>query len=140
MRMTAQRPFGSVAAIKESAEKIWWALSPADWLEAFHSHPKIGEKKAVKETGVLAAKWSAQEQSGISQSSSTTVDELALLNKEYEARFGFIFIVCATGKSAEEMLDQLRQRLENEPQKELHTAAAEQAKITSLRLEKLLNQ
>src|SRR5215510_5266563 len=74
MRMSAQRPFGSVAAIKESAEKIWSALSPADWVEAFHSHPKIGEKKAAKETGAVAEKWSAQEQSGISQSSSKTVD------------------------------------------------------------------
>src|SRR5262245_14863838 len=140
LRMAEERPFVSSDGIKESSERIWWSLAPQDWLEAFRSHPKIGEKKAVKETGVIAQKWSEQEQAAVSQSEKATVDELAQLNREYEARFGFIFIVCATGKSAEEMLSLLRERLENDAQKELHTAAAEQAKITSLRLQKLLSQ
>jgi OHCU decarboxylase len=139
-RLVGERPFASINAIKESAERIWWLLDPDDWLEAFRSHPKIGEKKAAKETGAEAAKWSAQEQSAVSQSSQATINELARLNREYETRFGFIFIVCATGKSAGEMLSLLQQRLENDAQKELHTAAEEQAKITSLRLERLLSQ
>lgn len=139
-KMAAARPFNSIDAIKESAERAWSSLAPDDWLEAFRSHPRIGEKKAEQHTGAEAQKWSEQEQAGVSQSSQTTIEALADLNREYQARFGFIFIVCASGKSAGEMLAVLRERLGNDAQKELHTAAAEQAKITSLRLEKLLNQ
>jgi OHCU decarboxylase len=139
-RMTAARPFNSIEAIKESAAQIWVSLDPDDWLEAFRSHPKIGEQKAEQHTGTQAQKWSEQEQAGVDQSSKRTIEALAELNRDYEARFGFIFIVCASGKSAEQMLALLRERLGNDAQKELHTAAAEQAKITGLRLEKLLNQ
>ena len=138
-RMTDERPFSSVATIKESAERIWWSLDPHDWLEAFRSHPKIGESKAALQVDAVARKWSEQEQAAVRQSSDTTINELAQLNRDYESKFGFIFIVCASGKSAEEMLALLRSRLGNDTEKELHTAAAEQAKITSLRLEKLLN-
>jgi OHCU decarboxylase len=140
LQMTGDRPFSSLASIKESAERIWWSLTPDDWLEAFRSHPKIGESKAGKHTGAVAQKWSEQEQAGVSHSSGEIIDELGQLNREYESKFGFIFIVCATGKSADEMLTLLGERLGNDSEKELHTAAAEQAKITSLRLDKLLNQ
>jgi OHCU decarboxylase len=126
--------------LNESAERIWWSLSADDWLEAFRGHPKIGEKKAEKNTGAVAQKWSEQEQASVAAASSETLQSLAELNAEYFSRFGFIFIVCASGKSPEEMLSMLRTRLENDPEKELRIAAAEQAKITGLRLEKLRHQ
>lgn len=138
-RVVDARPFHSVAELVGAAERVWWSLDPQDWLEAFHSHPKIGEKKAAAATSVEAQKWSAEEQSGISDSAQRTHDELAQLNREYEEKFGYIFIVCASGKSSEEMLAILRQRLENDPEEELKIAAAEQAKITELRLRKLIS-
>jgi OHCU decarboxylase len=120
------------------ADRIWWALEPAEWLEAFHSHPKIGEKKAAAEIALRSQQWSEVEQSGISNSTPQTIDALAELNRVYEEKFGYIFIVCASGKSSEDLLAILRQRLENDPDEELRIAAAEQAKITQLRLKKLL--
>ena len=119
--------------------EMWWALGPEDWLEAFRSHPKIGEKKAAAEVSTQSKHWSGQEQSGVQTATQETLDELAQLNHEYEDKFGFIFIVCATGKSADEMLALLRERLRNELEVELGIAAAEQAKITELRLKKLVN-
>lgn len=138
-QVTAARPFASLDELIDRAEQIWWALEPADWLEAFHSHPKIGEKKAAAEIAVAAQKWSEDEQSGTRDSAEQTIDELAELNRAYEEKFGFIFIVCASGKSSDEMLAILRNRLGNNPDEELRNAAAEQAKITQLRLKKLLN-
>ena len=120
------------------ADRIWWSLEPQDWLEAFHSHPKIGEKKAAAATAVEAQQWSEAEQSGIRNSAQQMLDDLAKLNRAYEEKFGYIFIVCASGKSSEEMLAILRERLENNADEELRIAAAEQAKITQLRLRKLL--
>jgi len=137
-QMTAARPFKSFADLSERAERIWWSLNSADWLEAFRSHPKIGGKKAAAPTAAEAQKWSADEQSGVRDSSRETLDDLARLNQTYEDNFGYIFIVCASGKSSKEMLAILRQRLENDADEELRIAAAEQAKITNLRLEKLL--
>jgi len=139
-QVTAQRPYQSLDALLAAAEKIWWSLQPADWLEAFRSHPRIGEKKAEAQTTAEAQKWSAQEQSGISSAAAESRRELAELNDQYADKFGYIFIVCATGKSSAEMLSSLRQRLGNDSEKELRLAAAEQAKITALRLGKLLNQ
>jgi OHCU decarboxylase len=138
MGMAQERPFASLKDLVESAERLWWSLGPSDWLEAFHSHPKIGEQKAAAKTAVEAQQWSAAEQSGIRDSAQQTLAELAKLNREYEEKFGYIFIVCATGKSSDEMLAILRQRLKNDPGEELRIAAAEQAKITELRLKKLL--
>lgn len=139
-RMASKRPFASFDELVDNGEQIWWALESADWLEAFHSHPKIGEKKAAAETAVEVQQWSADEQSGIRNSARQTMDALAELNCVYEEKFGYIFIVCASGKSSEEMLAILRQRLENGPNQELRIAAAEQAKITQLRLRKLIDQ
>ena len=119
--------------------EMWWSLERSDWLEAFHSHPKIGEKKAAAEVPSESKQWSGQEQSGVQNAAQETLAELAQLNRAYEEKFGFIFIVCATGKSAAEMLAILRERLRNEREVELEIAAAEQAKITELRLKKLVN-
>lgn len=137
-QMVAARPFGSFSVLSGKANDLWWALEPGDWLEAFRGHPKIGEKKAATPASAQAQHWSGQEQSGLQNAAQTTVEMLARLNGEYEAKFGYIFIVCATGKSSEEMLTILRERLNNEAAKELPIAAAEQAKITELRLRKLV--
>jgi OHCU decarboxylase len=139
-RMTEERPFASVEELLTTAENIWWSLHDADWLEAFRSHPKIGEQKAAASVSTDAQTWSKQEQSSMSQAGSDTRRELAHLNQQYEQRFGYIYIVCATGKSPEEMLSILRRRMDNAPAEELRVAAAEQAKITKLRLKKLLEQ
>jgi OHCU decarboxylase len=134
------RPFETLDDVLAEADRVWWSLNEADWLEAFRAHPKIGEKKAAVTQSVEAQKWSAQEQSGVAQASAETIDELAERNREYEDRFGFIFIVCASGKSSEEMLGIINERIRNDAETELRTAATEQSKITRLRLEKLLNQ
>ena len=138
--MATARPFHSLDEMLARADEVWWELSQPDWLEAFHAHPKIGEKKAATAQTVAAQKWSAQEQSGVAQAGPQTISELAERNREYEERFGFIFIVCATGKSSEEMLAIINQRVQNDRATELRAAALEQSKITRLRLEKLLNQ
>ena len=119
--------------------EMWRVLEREDWLEAFRSHPKIGEKKAAQPVSTQSKEWSGQEQAGMRDADQDTTDSLARLNREYEDKFGFIFIVCATGKSAGEMLDILRERLRNDIETELPIAAAEQAKITELRLKKLVN-
>ena len=139
-QMVSARPFSSVEDLLNKATEIWLALDRSDWLEAFRSHPKIGEKKAAVEVSTETQKWSGQEQKGIESSSEQTLDELAKLNQEYERRFGYIFIVCATGKSSTEMLALLRSRLSNDAESELKIAACEQAKITEIRLQKLLSQ
>jgi len=138
-RMTAHRPFANLEELTQAARDIWWALDRDDWLEAFRSHPKIGEKKAAERVSTQSQQWSGQEQSGVRAANQDTMETLAQLNREYEARFGFIYIVCASGKSAGEMLAILRERLGNEIDVELGIAAAEQAKITELRLKKLVN-
>ena len=138
--ITAARPFANNDALLAKADEIWWSLSAEDWLEAFRAHPKIGEKKAAAAQSEQARAWSAQEQSGVADASSQMKDELERLNREYEDRFGFIFIVCASGKSSEEMLSILNSRTDNDRDTELRIAAEEQRKITRLRLEKLLNQ
>ena len=137
--MTNARPFENANHLLNEADRIWWSLDPADWLEAFRAHPKIGEKKAAAAQSEQARDWSAQEQSGTQNAPAGTMLLLAEGNRKYEQRFGFIFIVCATGKSSEEMLTILNDRLGNERDTEIRTAAEEQRKITRLRLEKLLN-
>lgn len=137
--MAHRRPYQNLAELTRTANEIWWSLEPADWFEAFRSHPKIGEKKGVEPVAKQAQKWSGQEQAAVQSAGQETLDSLAELNRHYEKRFGFIFIVCATGKSAEEMLTLLRERLQNEIGTELPIAAAEQAKITEIRLKKLVN-
>lgn len=137
-RMIEERPFTGVEQMVEAADRIWWSLDSQDWLEAFRGHPKIGEKKAAAPVSDESRAWSEREQSGIENSAPDTTRALAELNQAYEEKFGFIFIICATGKNSEEMLAILRARLDNPADMELRTAAAEQAKITQLRLRKLL--
>ena len=137
-QMAAARPYPTFDALLASANEIWWSLDRNDWLEAFRSHPKIGEKKPAEPVSTQAHQWSGQEQSGVVTASQETVDSLATLNRAYEEKFGFIFIICATGKTSGEMLSALRERIEHDAADELPIAAAEQSKITVLRLKKLL--
>lgn len=128
--MTAARPFASLDALLATAERLWWSLQPADWLEAFAAHPRIGER--------ASSAWSAQEQAGAGSAGADVRERLTRDNKAYEDRFGYTFIVSATGRTAAEMLTILERRLENAPDDELQIAAAEQRKITELRLHKWL--
>ncbi len=138
MRMVTSRPFASVEDVCSRATEIWGSLETADWLEAFRSHPKIGEKKSEAETSKQSQTWSNLEQSGIASAHEQTLSELARLNREYEEKFGYIYIVCASGKSAGEMLEILKTRIDNPPDEEIAIAASEQAKITEIRLRKLI--
>jgi OHCU decarboxylase len=132
--MLARRPFPSTAALHAAADDVWRSLGPTDFLEAFAHHPKIGEKKAG---AAPTSAWSAEEQSRAAAAPADTAAALAALNQTYAARFGYIFIICATGRAADEIVAALRARLGNDPDTELAIAAAEQARITHLRLEKL---
>jgi allantoicase len=125
------RPFNDWNQLTAAAERIWSKLGSEDWMEAFHAHPRIGEKK----TG---ARWTADEQSGTRSASTETMNALAQANRDYEQKFGHIYLVCATGRSADEMLDDVRRRMKNDADTELRVAADEQRKITTLRLEKLV--
>ena len=138
-RMVGQRPFRNASQWLEMADRLWRESSAEDWLEAFRHHPRIGEKKAAAGNSGDAQRWSHAEQAGASNAAPEVSAALAEGNLAYENCFGYIFIVCATGKSSEEMLAILRQRLQNDPGKEIHVAAEEQRKITRLRLEKLLS-
>lgn len=133
-----ERPYASLEQLIAKANDVWWSLNEADWLEAFRSHPKIGERKAANAVSAQSQQWSAQEQQGVQNAAQEAVEKLAQLNVDYEKKFGFIFIVCATGKSTDEILALLEQRLPNDAAVELPIAAEEQAKITELRLRKLL--
>jgi OHCU decarboxylase len=136
--MAARRPFTSLEALMRDADRIWTSLEPADWLEAFAAHPRIGEgshEGAARTASSASVSWSADEQSGVTDDSRS---RFAALNRQYEGRFGHIFIVCASGKTAAEMLRLLERRMENNPADELCAAAEEQRQITRLRLSRLL--
>jgi OHCU decarboxylase len=137
-RMTEARPFADVAVLIKQAEQIWHNLESEDWLEAFAAHPKIGERQAAPKQPAQFAEWSHGEQSGTNAADDSVLNSLAVTNRLYEKKFGFIFIVCATGKSAEEMLDLCRRRLNNDADSEIRIAANEQSKIMEIRLKKLL--
>ena len=138
-QMSNDRPYATLDDLVTHAEQVWWSLTSEDWLEAFRSHPKIGEKKASDKVSAQSQQWSGQEQAGVSEASQQTVDSLAELNRAYEQKFGFIFIICATGKTSGEMLTAIQERIQHDSDTELRLAAAEQAKITELRLRKLLS-
>jgi OHCU decarboxylase len=147
-RMAAKRPFRDFAAVVQEADKIWLSLDPADWLEAFASHPRIGEgptSRGSDDAGSheasnnRSAAWSAREQAGMDDASSATRLRLAAANREYERRFGFIYIVCAHGLSADQLLAVAERRLGNSRDEEVVNAAEEQRKITLLRLAKLVS-
>lgn len=127
-QMIAGFPMADVTALLDAADRHWLACTPADGLEAFSHHPRIGDRPALH-----------KEQAGVANAANDVLQELATLNAHYEERFGYIFIVCATGKSATEMLSLLKARMNNTPAEEIKIAMAEQGKITHLRLEKLLS-
>ena len=133
-RMVARRPFGNQEALLSSAAEVWWSLGEDDWREAFAHHPKIGDRDALERRFATTAHLSAVEQRGVEGARSEVLTALSEANRLYEETFGYIFIVCARGRSAEEMLALLRDRLPNDPAVEIRVAAAEQAAITSLRL------
>lgn len=137
-RMCAARPFRDRDALHAAADRAADALGPDDWQEAFAHHPRIGDVAALRERFAATAAWAGAEQSGAAAASEATLEALAEGNREYERRFGHIFIVCATGKSAGEMLELLRARIGNDPARELENAAREQRAITRLRLDKLI--
>jgi 2-oxo-4-hydroxy-4-carboxy-5-ureidoimidazoline decarboxylase len=136
--MIARRAFADEASLAAAANELWSAADRDDCLEAFAAHPKIGSDVAsLRAKFAHTASWSSQEQGGMNGAAESTIQRLAELNRVYEDRFGYIFIVCATGKSAEEMLAILESRIENRPDDELRIAAEEQRKIMHLRLAKL---
>jgi 2-oxo-4-hydroxy-4-carboxy-5-ureidoimidazoline decarboxylase len=135
--MLALRPFGATDVLLTAARREWFALTPEDWKEAFTHHPKIGDREALRARFPATHLLSEREQAGMGTAPDQITEPLARGNAAYEQRFGYIFIVCATGKSAEEMLDLLTARLQNDPVTEVRIAAEEQAKITELRLKQL---
>lgn len=135
--MLAARPFASNEDLFAKSASSFLQLEDSDWLEAFSHHPKIGDMDALREKFSSGTGWEAKEQASVAQADEEVLRELSAGNKAYEEKFGFIFIVCATGKSAAEMLSLLKARLGNTSPDEIKIAAAEQEKITKLRLEKL---
>ena len=138
-KMSDRRPFRNRVELFSAAQSIWDSLGPDHWREAFDHHPRIGGvdelRKKFADTGV----WASEEQRGVASASEDVIRGLADGNARYEKRYGHIFLVCATGKSADEMLAILESRMENSPEAELKIAASEQAKITRILLEKLIS-
>ena len=135
--MASQRPFANEAALYAAADALWATMQEPDWMEAFHAHPRIGARKAA-EASQQSKAWSSQEQAQVQAAQSSVLSALAEGNRAYEERFGFTYIVCATGKSAEEMLAILQRRLESSRDAELREAAEQQRQITQIRLRKWL--
>lgn len=132
-------PYNSIEDLKISSDRIWFGCKKEDWMEAFSHHPKIGAQNSADKKHSSTAEWAKQEQSAVKDAGQIILSELEKANQTYENKFGFIFIVCATGKTAAEMLKLLNHRLNNEHEKELHIAINEQNKITHLRINKLLS-
>ena len=136
--LAARRPLRDATSLLTASDEIWKSLGERDWVEAFSKHPRIGERKGPAAASVRSASWSEQEQRNVGTAGDALQQELAEANREYEQRFGRVFIVCATGKGAAEILDILRRRLHNDEATEMREAAEEQGKITNLRLKKWL--
>ena len=132
--MLARRPFDGEDAALTAAREDWVRLSPDDWREAFLHHPTIGDREALGARFPLTHQLSTREQAGVAAAGDAVLDSLAEGNKQYQRKFGYIFIVCAAGKRADEMLALLEARLQNDPDTEIRVAGAEQAKITAMRL------
>lgn len=131
-------PAEDLVELLEDAEQQWYNCNEEDWKEAFAHHPKIGDAGSLKNK-FSPGSWELNEQSAINTASEQTLRALSESNKKYEEKFGYIFIVCATGKSTEEMLGILEIRLQNKPEDEIKIAMEEQNMITKIRLEKLLS-
>jgi 2-oxo-4-hydroxy-4-carboxy-5-ureidoimidazoline decarboxylase len=136
--MAARRPLQDEASLLASSDETWRNLGEADWTEAFRSHPRIGESRAEKPGHARSAAWSATEQKDVATADDEIKAALAEANHDYERRFGRIFIVCAAGKTAFEIMEILERRLQNDDRTELHEAAEQQRQITQLRLKKWL--
>jgi OHCU decarboxylase len=136
--LVSRRPIEDERSLLQSSDELWKRLAEKDWMEAFSKHPRIGERKAPADAGAQSAAWSNQEQAGAATGDPAIQQALAEGNREYEERFGRVFIVCATGKSATEILEILRRRLANDDASELRQSAEEQRKITNIRLKKWL--
>lgn len=139
-RMVARRPFGSAASLHATADDVWAGMEPADWMEAFSHHPRIGERVGAVPQDERGAAWSAGEQAGVTEGDEEVRAELARVNRAYEERFGHTYIVCATGRSAREMLGIARARMAHDAGEELAIAAEEQRRIMQVRLGKLLGE
>jgi OHCU decarboxylase len=135
--MVALRPYSGVESLSLTADEVWSTMEEPDWLEAFAAHPRIGERKTAA-APTSATPWSEQEQSSTASAAQQVLADLAVANAQYEQRFGFTYIVCATGKSAEEMLSILQRRLANDRDTELREAAEQQRQIMQIRLGKWL--
>jgi 2-oxo-4-hydroxy-4-carboxy-5-ureidoimidazoline decarboxylase len=138
--MAGRRPFPEVTTLLATSDETWSNLTATDWMEAFRSHPRIGESRAAQSASAQSATWSTQEQRDVGAAEEAVKIALADANNDYERRFQHIFIVCATGKSASEILGILRRRLQNDPDKELREAAEQQRQITRIRLTKWLSE
>jgi 2-oxo-4-hydroxy-4-carboxy-5-ureidoimidazoline decarboxylase len=137
-KIAARRPLPDEKVLLAASNEIWRSLPESDWLEAFRSHPRIGESSAPKAASLQSTIWSQQEQRSVAQGAEAVRIALAEANREYERRFNRTFIVCATGKSPEEILKIVQQRLNNDERTELHEAAEQQRQITQIRLRKWL--
>ena len=135
--VAAARPYYTFNELLATSDRVWSQLAPDDWREAFSHHPRIGDSASSARN--TAEHWSEREQARARGGSATTLAELAELNAEYEDRFGYVFLICATGKTADEILERARERLNNDPDTELRVAAEEQRLITHLRLRRLLD-
>lgn len=132
--MLGRRPFAGQDAALAAARDEWFRLSPDDWRDAFSHHPKIGDGESLRARFPLTHQLSAREQASVADAGDAVLDSLADGNERYQQKFGYIFIVCATGKRADEMLALLEARLPNDPETEIRIAAEEQARITAMRL------
>ena len=130
--MLTHRPFNSLDQMLDASDKAWSKTDQQDWLEAFAHHPRIGDRRV--------SGWAGAEQSMALSASATIQERLAEANRKYEDRFGRIYIVCATGRSAEEMLSDVTARMQNDDASELRISANEQNKITRIRIRKLLGE
>ena len=138
--MATHRPFSDVPTLLDTSDRIWRKLALAAWLEAFQSHPRIGETRSHADASARSQQWSAQEQSRATDSPDSVKQALASGNRQYEEKFGRIFIICATGKSAHEILQHLQRRLSNDEATELHEAAEQQRQIIQIRVKKWLTE
>lgn len=137
--MVEHFPFPDANTLFQKATLTWYdECKKPDWLEAFQHHPKIGEVESLQKKFTSTKEWASVEQAGVNAASRQTIEKLAKANLDYEEKFGFIFIVCATGKNAGEMLQLAEARLKNDPESELQIAMGEQQKITLIRLQKLI--
>lgn len=139
LEMMRSTPYGSLTDLLKKADQVWNRLSMDDWHEAFGHHPRIGNLESIRTKFSQTAEFASREQAGVENASEKVLRALAERNHEYESRFGHIFLVCATGKTASEMLVMLEKRINNNPQQERRIAGTEQLKITKIRLQKLIS-